>query len=83
MLGHDSLQNLRAPAAHPRLGAGRMPTVGTCSEAGRWRAGVDFVLDSNLARLVSRDEQADLLARARELPDAPTCADWRSPGRGF
>ena len=33
------------------------------------------MLDSNVARLVSRDEQADLLARARALPNAPTCAD--------
>ena len=33
------------------------------------------MLDSNVARLVSRDEQADLPARARELPDVPTCAD--------
>jgi hypothetical protein len=33
------------------------------------------MLDSNLARLVCRDEQADLLARARALPGVPTCAD--------
>jgi hypothetical protein len=33
------------------------------------------LLDSNVARLVSRGEQARLLARARALPDAPTCAD--------
>jgi hypothetical protein len=28
-----------------------------------------------VARLVTRDEQADLLARARALPEVPTCAD--------
>jgi hypothetical protein len=32
------------------------------------------MLDSNVARLVSRDEQADLLAHARALPEVPTCA---------
>ena len=33
------------------------------------------MLDSNVARLVTRDEQADLLARARALPEVPTCTD--------
>ena len=48
------------------------------------------MLDSNVARLVSRDEQANLLAHARALPDAPTCADCgarlgagSSPSRGL
>ena len=31
--------------------------------------------DRNVDRLVTRDEQADLLARARALPEVPTCAD--------
>ena len=33
------------------------------------------MLDSNVARLVTRDELADLLARVRALPEVPTCAD--------
>jgi hypothetical protein len=36
------------------------------------------MLDSNVDRLVSRDEQADLLARAHELPAVATCADCGS-----
>jgi len=48
------------------------------------------MLDSNMARLVTHDEPADLLARARALPEVPTCADCgarlgagSSPSRGL
>ena len=44
------------------------------------------MLNSDVARLVSRDEPADLLGRARELPTCVDCGarlgtDWRSSRR--